>query len=56
MYGHTLVRMDREDKNKSKLLSYSVNFAANADPTDNELVFSYKGLAGGYPGVVSVMP
>ncbi len=56
MYGHTLIRLDREDENKSKLLSYSVNFAANADPTDNELVFSYKGLAGGYPGVVSVLP
>ncbi len=56
MYGHTLVRMDREDESRSKLLSYSVNFAANADPSDNELVFSYKGLTGGYPGVVSVMP
>ncbi|ASP39968.1 hypothetical protein CHH28_15380 [Bacterioplanes sanyensis] len=56
MYGHTLVRMDREDPASSKLLAYSVNFAANADPTDNELVFSYKGLTGGYPGVVSVLP
>ena len=56
MYGHSLIRLDRADENKSKLLSYSVNFAANADPTDNELVFSYKGLAGGYPGVVSVLP
>jgi len=56
MYGHTLIRLDRKDETKSKLLSYSVNFAANADPTDNELVFSYKGLAGGYPGVVSVLP
>jgi hypothetical protein len=56
MYGHTLIRLDREDDSKSKLLSYSVNFAANADPTDNELVFSYKGLAGGYPGVVSILP
>jgi hypothetical protein len=56
MYGHTLVRMDRADDSRSKLLAYSVNFAANADPTDNELVFSYKGLSGGYPGVVSVMP
>ena len=55
MYGHTLVRLDREDRDSSKLLAYSVNFAANADPTDNELVFSYKGLTGGYPGVVSVM-
>ncbi|MBL4882249.1 MAG: DUF4105 domain-containing protein [Oleispira sp.] len=56
MYGHTLIRLDREDDNKSKLLSYSVNFAANADTTDNELVFSYKGLTGGYPGVVSILP
>lgn len=56
MYGHTLVRIDREDEKRSKLLSYSVNFAANADPTDNDIVFSYKGLAGGYPGVVSVVP
>ncbi|MFT4765907.1 MAG: hypothetical protein ACI9OH_003021 [Oleispira sp.] len=56
MYGHTLIRLDRKDESKSKLLSYSVNFAANADPTDNELVFSYKGLAGGYPGVVSILP
>lgn len=56
MYGHTLVRLDRADEKRSKLLAYSVNFAANADPDDNELVFSYKGLTGGYPGVVSVMP
>lgn len=56
MYGHTFIRLDREDESSNKLLAYSVNFAANADPTDNELVFSYKGLFGGYPGVVSVMP
>lgn len=56
MYGHTLIRLDRADEQRSKLLAYAVNFAANADPTDNELKFSYKGLTGGYPGVVSVMP
>ena len=56
MYGHTLVRIDREDESRSKLLAYSVNFAANADKSDNDIVFSYKGLAGGYPGVVSVIP
>lgn len=56
MYGHTLIRMDRQDPNSSKLLAHSVNFAANADPNDNELVFSWKGLTGGYPGVVSVLP
>lgn len=56
MYGHTLVRLDRANEKSSKLLAYSVNFAANANPDDNELVFSYKGLTGGYPGVVSVLP
>ena len=50
MYGHTLVRLDREDESRSKLLAYSVNFAANADTTDNELVFTWNGLTGGYPG------
>lgn len=56
MYGHTFIRLDKKDPSSNKLLSQSVNFAANADPTDNELVFSWKGLTGGYPGVVSVMP
>lgn len=56
MYGHTLIRLDREDENSSKLLAYSANFAANADTTDNELKFTWKGLTGGYPGKVSVLP
>ena len=57
MYGHTFLRLDqRGQTDKNKLLAYSVNFAANADPTDNELVFTWKGLAGGYPGVISVIP
>ena len=56
MYGHTFIRMDKKDTASNKLLAYSVNFAANADPDDNELVFSWKGLTGGCPGVVSVLP
>lgn len=56
MYGHTLIRLDKKDPTSNKLLAYSVNFAANPDPNDNELVFSWKGLTGGYPGVVSVLP
>lgn len=56
MYGHTFIRLDKEDPNSNKLLAHSVNFAANADPDDNELVFSWKGLTGGYPGVISVLP
>ena len=55
MYGHTFIRINRKSGSNS-LLDYSVNYAANVDPEDNELVFSYKGLSGGYPGVFSVLP
>ncbi|NLQ16809.1 DUF4105 domain-containing protein [Marinomonas sp. M1K-6] len=55
MYGHTLLRVKKKG-NDSPLLDYAVNYAANANPEDNSLVFSYKGLTGGYPGVVSVTP
>jgi len=55
MFGHTLIRIDRSS-GKNPLLDYSVNYAANADPDDNELVFSYKGLSGGYPGVFTILP
>jgi hypothetical protein len=55
MYGHTFIRINRKH-GSNPLLDYSINYAANADPDDNELVFSYKGLTGGYPGVFSVLP
>ena len=55
MFGHTLIRID-STRHSNVLLDYSVNYAANADPTDSELVFTYKGLSGGYPGVFSVLP
>ena len=55
MYGHTLFRLKKRG-NETPLLDFAVNYAANTDPNDNQLVFSYKGLSGGYPGVVSVMP
>jgi len=55
MFGHTLIRINRLS-GKNSLLDYSVNYAANADPSDNELTFTYKGLSGGYPGVFTVLP
>lgn len=55
MYGHTLFRVKKSGSTNA-LLDYAVNYAANPDPNDNQLVFSYKGLAGKYPGVFSVMP
>lgn len=55
MFGHTLLRIDSKHR-KNALLDFSVNYAANADPNDNELLFSLKGLSGGYPGVFSILP
>lgn len=54
MYGHTLLRLD--GKQGHNLLSYAINFAAYTDPGDDELTYSIKGLTGGYPGYVSLMP
>lgn len=57
MYGHTFLRLDQKGQNENnRLLAYSVNFAAVSDETDNEIVFSWKGLTGGYPGRISVVP
>ncbi|KZZ71692.1 DUF4105 domain-containing protein, partial [Oleiphilus sp. HI0128] len=55
MFGHTFIRIDRASGSNA-LLDYSINFAANANPDDNELVFTYKGLSGGYPGVFTILP
>jgi len=55
MFGHTFIRIDRASSS-NPLLDYTVNYAANADPADNELIFTYKGLSGGYPGVFSILP
>lgn len=54
MFGHTLLRLD--GKQGHKLLSSAINFAAFTDPSDDELTFTVKGLTGGYPGYVSLVP
>jgi hypothetical protein len=55
MFGHTFIRID--SSYESKLLSYAVNYAAQADQkTENGVVFAVKGLFGGYPGVYSLLP
>ncbi|HUQ76222.1 MAG TPA: DUF4105 domain-containing protein [Burkholderiales bacterium] len=56
MYGHTLLRVDAADQTeRTRLLAYTVNFAANTNET-NGLVFAAKGLLGGYPGTYSILP
>ena len=54
MYGHTLLRLDGEQGHT--LLSSAINFAAYTDPSDDEITYSIKGLTGGYPGYVSLVP
>ena len=56
MFGHTLLRVDARDQDeRTRLLAYTVNFAANTDET-NGLTFAVKGLFGGYPGTFSTLP
>jgi hypothetical protein len=56
MYGHTLLRIDTKDQDEhTRLLAYSISYAANTDET-NGLIFAVKGLFGGYPGLFSITP
>lgn len=55
MFGHTFLRIN--SNYDSKLLSYAVNYAADADPSkENGFVFALKGLFGGYYGKYSLLP
>jgi hypothetical protein len=56
MYGHTLLRIDnKEQSERTPLLAYAVNYAADTEETSG-LVFAIKGLLGGYPGQFSLAP
>lgn len=56
LYGHTLLRVDaRGQDERTRLLAYAINYAANTDES-NGLVFAVKGLFGGYPGLFSISP
>jgi len=56
MFGHTFLRIDKKREGpQQKLLDYGVNYAANPD-TGNPLIYTYKGLIGGFKGTFSVFP
>lgn len=55
MFGHTFLRLKAAHRN-NPLLDYAVNFAANADDSENTILYSLRGLSGGYPGQFSVVP
>ncbi len=55
MFGHTFLRIN--SSYNSKLLSYAINYAADANTkTENGVVFAIKGLVGGYYGLYSLLP
>tara|TARA_R110002167_G_C12683142_1_gene651641 strand:+ start:916 stop:2778 length:1863 start_codon:yes stop_codon:yes gene_type:complete len=57
MFGHTLLRIDQHGQNDSnRILAYTASYAAKNDPSDNQLSFVLKGLMGGYPGEMSILP
>ncbi|WP_028696202.1 DUF4105 domain-containing protein [Pseudomonas cremoricolorata] len=58
MFGHTLLRIDKADthSNETSLLSYAINFGAYIEGSDNSILYAWKGLAGGYPGLFALMP
>jgi len=51
MFGHTLLRLDNSKSTETDWLSYAVNFGADINNSDNSLIYAYRGLAGGYPGI-----
>jgi hypothetical protein len=56
MFGHTLLRLNREGRERgAELTSYAVNYAANPT-TSNGLLYAILGLTGGFPGIYSTMP
>jgi hypothetical protein len=55
MFGHTFLRIN--SSYNSKLLSYAINYAADANPDkENAVIFAIKGLFGGYFGKYSLLP
>ena len=58
MFGHTLLRIDQADvtSNNTALLSYALNFGAYIEGMDNSILYAWKGLMGGYPGMFALVP
>lgn len=58
MFGHTLLRIDQAQvqRDNTALLSYAVNFGAYIEGNDNSILYAWKGLMGGYPGLFALVP
>lgn len=57
MYGHTFLRFTPGgDRSRSDFLAYALNFGANIPPGENDILYAFRGLFGGYPGLFSMQP
>lgn len=57
MYGHTFLRLDPAgDRGESDFLSFALNFGANIGAEEQDMLYIYRGLFGGYPGLFSLQP
>ena len=53
LFGHTLIRLNQKNKTND-LLDYAVSFSAIPDPNDLGFVFAFKGMFGGYRGLIEI--
>jgi len=58
MFGHTFLRLDppQDDAETNLVLANTISYAADAAARDSEIVFAYRGIFGGYPGITSIQP
>ncbi len=57
MFGHLFLRINPKKRDDGNLLlAQTINFAATVNHDDPELVYALRGLFGGYPGTVTVLP
>lgn len=53
LFGHTLMRLNQKNKNND-LLDYSIAFSAIPESDDMGIVFAFKGMFGGYKGLIEI--
>lgn len=56
MFGHTLMRLDASTAPENVWNSWAINFGAVTTGQDNSILYVWRGLAGGYPGLFSIVP
>ncbi len=58
MFGHTFLRINQKRGPSARvdLLDFGLSYAAMVPPDENNFLFMWFGLTGGYPGQLSMMP